>query len=79
MAKGTGLIKSRDRYIKLMDVFPERKDFYLERLAVVNEEIIRMKVCKRCGRPLKDPHTIAAGYGRECQTRTEAALEEKTT
>lgn len=74
MAKGTGLIKTRDRYRKLILVFPEREEFYLEQLAHVEQKIIELGVCRRCGRPLSDPVARKAGYGKEClsQMETEA-------
>lgn len=78
MAKGTGLVKSRDRYYKLITAFPEREAFYREQIAKVEEEIKTLGVCRRCGRPLKDEHARAIGYGKECQNKTEAEAEAKT-
>lgn len=75
MAKGTGLVKSKARYLKLINTFPERADFYRERIAKVEEEIVFLKVCRRCGRPLKDVHAQEIGYGKECQAQALAELE----
>lgn len=72
MAKGTGLVKSRDRYHKMIEAFPERTEFYLERIAECEDKIAEMGVCKRCGRPLKDEHARKIGYGKECQSKSEA-------
>lgn len=77
VSKGTGLVKSRDRYRKLIGVFPEREQYYLEQITLVEEQIVLMKVCKRCGRPLKDENAQAIGYGKECQTKA-AEAEAKT-
>jgi len=71
MSKGTGLVKSRDRYKKLIAAFPEREEFYLEQIASVEAQIIELCVCRRCGRPLKDEHARAIGYGKECQAKSE--------
>ena len=75
MAKGTGLVKSRDRYNKLIKAFPEREEFYRAQIADVEAQIIEMAVCRRCGRPLKDPHARSIGYGKECQAKSEAEAE----
>lgn len=75
MAKGTGLVKSRDRYRKLISVFPEREEFYLGEIARVEQEIIDLGVCRRCGRPLKDEEARKIGYGKECLAKSEADLE----
>lgn len=75
MAKGTGLIKARERYRKLISVFPDREEFYVEQLAKVEEEIITLGICRRCGRPLKDEHARSIGYGKECEAQTLAELE----
>ena len=72
MSKGTGLVKSRDRYKKLIEAFPDREEFYLQQIAEVEAKILDLKVCKRCGRPLKDEHARAIGYGKECQQKAEA-------
>ena len=71
MSKGTALVKSKKRYQKLISVFPEREEFYLEQIAELDQEIKRMKVCRRCGRPLKDDHAIELGYGKECWNKTD--------
>lgn len=72
MSKGTGLVKSRDRYRKMIAAFPERESFYLEKIAECESMIIKLCVCKRCGRPLKDPEARKIGYGKECQNKAEA-------
>lgn len=72
MSKGTGLVKSRDRYRKLIEAFPEREEFYLQQIAEVEAKIEEMQVCRRCGRPLKDEHARSIGYGKECQAKAEA-------
>ena len=77
MSKGTGLVKSRDRYKKLIDIFPERANEYRVRIAEVEAEITRMAVCKRCGRPLKDEYARSIGYGKECQAKSEMEAETK--
>jgi hypothetical protein len=78
MAKGTGLVKSRERYRKLISVFPEREEFYLAEIARVEAEIVAIGVCKRCGRPLKDEEARRLGYGKECLVKSQADLEAKT-
>lgn len=75
MAKGTALVKSRERYKKLITAFPERTEFYLQQIEEVEKQITDMAVCKRCGRPLKDEHARAIGYGKECLAKSEAAEE----
>lgn len=75
MAKGTGLIKARERYKKLTTVFPERAEFYAEQLAIVEEQIISLGICRRCGRPLKNAHAMSIGYGKECEAQALAELE----
>ena len=71
MSKGTGLVKSRDRYRKLIDAFPERESFYREQIAKVEAEIVELGVCRRCGRPLKDEEARRIGYGKDCQAKSE--------
>ena len=66
MAKGTALVKSRERYKKLITAFPEREEFYLEQIADINQQIVTMGVCRRCGRPLKSDEALELGYGKEC-------------
>jgi len=72
MSKGTALVKTRDRLKKNMLLFPERAAFYEEKLRETEQQIIVMKVCRRCGRPLKDEHAMTIGYGKECQAKAEA-------
>jgi hypothetical protein len=72
MSKGTGLVKSRDRYKKLIEVFPERAEAYLEKIADMEQQIQDLGICKRCGRPLKDENARKIGYGKECQAKSEA-------
>lgn len=72
MVKGTGLVKSRDRYRKLIAAFPEREEFYLSQIAEVEAQIVEMGVCRRCGRPLTDEKARSIGYGKECQAKSEA-------
>lgn len=64
-------MKRRNRYHKLIGVFPEREEFYLQQIAEVEEQIQEMSVCKRCGRPLKDDDARAIGYGKECLNKAE--------
>ena len=76
--KGTALVKARERYKKLIKVFPERTEFYREKIAEVEQQIMVTQVCRRCGRTLKDEHARKIGYGKECQANAEAeALEDK--
>lgn len=75
MAKGTGLVKSRDRYRKLISAFPERAEFYREQIKIVENEIVRLAVCRRCGRPLKNEEAKKLGYGKECQAQALAEAE----
>ena len=70
--KGTALVKSRDRYKKLIEHFPEREEFYLEKISEVEADIVRMGVCRRCGRPLSDEAAKERGYGNECMRKKEA-------
>lgn len=72
MAKGTGLVKSKARYLMLIEKFPERADFYRAQIAKVEADILRLQVCRRCGRPLINEHARAIGYGKECQSQAEA-------
>lgn len=76
MSKGTALVKSKKRYVKLISVFPERKEFYLEKIEEVDAEIKTMGVCRRCGRPLKDEEALELGYGKECWSKTDHDMEE---
>lgn len=71
MSKGTALVKTRERLKKNITLFPERADFYRQKLAEVEEQIVIMKVCRRCGRPLKDAHAMEVGYGKECLSKAE--------
>lgn len=73
--KGTALVKARERYKRLINTFPDRAEFYRQKISEVDEDIRKMQVCRRCGRPLKDEHAKAVGYGKECQARAEAELE----
>lgn len=66
MAKGTALVKSKKRYQKLIQVFPERAEFYLKQIEELDVEIREQGICRRCGRPLKDEAARAIGYGKEC-------------
>lgn len=75
MAKGTGLVKSKVRYLKMIAAYPERADFYREQIALVEAQIEQLQVCRRCGRPLKTAEAKAAGYGKECQAQALAELE----
>lgn len=79
MAKGTGLIKSKKRYLKLIEVFPDRAEFYRDQIRKVEEEIIQLQVCRRCGRPLKNEQAKAVGYGKECEAQALAEMEEHHT
>lgn len=72
MAKGTSLVKSKQRYLKLITVFPEREAFYREQIAECDRKIKAAGVCLRCGRPLKDEAARQRGYGTECMKRKEA-------
>jgi hypothetical protein len=78
MAKGTGLVKSRERYRKLIEVFPEREEFYLAEIERVEADIVALGVCKRCGRPLKGEEARRLGYGKDCLAKNQADLEAKT-
>lgn len=71
MAKGTALVKSKKRYQKLITVFPDREEFYLEQIATLDAEIKELGVCRRCGRPLKDEAARAVGYGKECLAKSD--------
>lgn len=64
--KGTALVKSRDRFKKLITVFPDRADYYREQIAELEEKILSAGVCRRCGMPLKNEKAIERGYGDEC-------------
>ena len=75
MSKGTALVKSRERYKKLIDIFPERAEEYRQRIADVENQIVEMEVCKRCGRILKDVEARKLGYGKECQAKSEMEAE----
>lgn len=70
--KGTALVKARDRYKKLIEVFPERTEQYLALIAENEQKIQDLGVCKRCGRPLKDEEARKIGYGKECLNKTQA-------
>lgn len=72
MAKGTALVKSRERYKKLITAFPEREEFYLQKIEEVEADIVAAGVCRRCGRPLSDEHARERGYGNECMRKKEA-------
>lgn len=74
--KGTALVKSRERYKKLISVFPEREEFYLQEIEKVEALIADIGVCKRCGRPLKDEEARKIGYGKECLSKATATTEE---
>ena len=76
MAKGTALVKGKKRYRKLIGVFPEREEFYMQKIEEIDAEIKAMGVCRRCGRPLKDEDAIAAGYGKECLAKTDTEEDE---
>ncbi len=78
MAKGTGLVKARERYRKLISVFPEREEFYLAEIARVEADIAALGICKRCGRPLKDEEARRVGYGKECLAKSQGQLEANT-
>lgn len=71
MSKGLGLVKSRDRFRKMVDAVPERKEHYLQMIAECEAKIVELGVCKRCGRPLKSDEARAIGYGKECLSQTE--------
>lgn len=71
MSKGVGLVKSRDRFHKMILAFPEREEFYLEKILECEQKIVELGVCKRCGRALKSDEARAIGYGKECLSKTE--------
>ena len=73
--KGTALVKSRERYKKLIHVFPEREEFYLSEIERIEAEIVDIGVCKRCGRHLKDEEARKIGYGKECLNKSTTAEE----
>lgn len=75
MAKGTGLVKSKARFLMLIEKYPERAEDYRAKIAHVESEIVRLQVCRRCGRPLKTEEARAAGYGKECQAQALAETE----
>lgn len=72
---GIALVKRRDRYRKLIGVFPDRQDFYTQQIEELDAQIHEMSVCRRCGRPLKDEEARAIGYGKECLAKAEEAEE----
>lgn len=76
--KGTAMVKARDRYVKLIAVFPERREHYESQIADLVEQIKLAKVCRRCGRPLKDEIAMELGYGKECAAKAEAEASEET-
>ena len=76
MAKGTALVKGKKRYKKLIGVFPEREEFYLQKIQEIDAQIKEMGVCRRCGRPLSDQDAIDAGYGKECLAKTDTEEDE---
>jgi hypothetical protein len=70
--KGTALVKAKQRYLKLITVFPDREDFYRTKLVEVEAKIVAAQVCRRCGRALKDETAKKLGYGKECLSNAEA-------
>jgi len=77
MVKGTALVKTRERLKKNMVLFPDRAEFYAQKLAEVEEQIVVLKVCRRCGRPLTTEAAMAAGYGKECQSKADEEAKEQ--
>lgn len=76
MESGTGLIKKRERYRKLIPRFPDRTDFYMQKILELEQKISVSKVCRRCGRPLRDEKAMKLGYGKECAAKEEAEASE---
>lgn len=74
--KGTAMVKRRNNYLRLITVFPEREQFYLDQIEELNNKIVLAGVCRRCGRPLKDEDARRIGYGKECQGKAEAEASE---
>lgn len=75
MAKGTGLVKSKARYLKMIEMYPDRAEFYRTQIEKVEADIIKLQVCRRCGRPLKNEEARKIGYGKECQSQALAEAE----
>lgn len=69
---GTSMVKARERYAKIMERFPERAEFCVQQIELMNDKIRVAGVCRRCGRPLKDDQARINGYGKECQAKAEA-------
>ena len=75
--KGTAMVKAKQRYKKLIKIFPEREESYLLMIAELDEKIIASKVCRRCGRSLSDESAMELGYGKECAAKAEAEASEE--
>lgn len=69
--KGTALVKARERYKRLIKTFPDRAEFYQQKITETEDSIRTLGVCRRCGRPLSDEVARARGYGNECLRRAE--------
>lgn len=74
--KGTALVKKRDRFLKLIEIFPEREEFYRSEITAVNEKIKVLGACRRCGRPLRSKEAKERGYGDECAKKAHGGDEE---
>lgn len=63
---GPAMHKMRQRLVDAIEVFPDRREKYEERIAELDAELSKIHACIRCGRPLQGEESMARGYGPEC-------------
>jgi hypothetical protein len=68
---GPAMMKRKHRYQQAIVKFPERKAFYESQIALLEAELLKIKACLRCGRPLRGEESQNRGYGPECARKSE--------
>lgn len=71
------MMKRKRRFEKCIITFPDRADFYLSEIARLDAELVRIKACLLCGRPLKGEESQRNGYGPECLKKIVAEAQEE--
>lgn len=66
---GPSMMKRKKKFEECMIIFPERAEFYAEKVDELEKNLRTIKACLRCGRPLKGLDSQERGYGPECAKR----------
>lgn len=68
---GVSMMKRKKKFEKCIVLFPDRAQFYEEKIAELESSLRAIQACLRCGRPLRGEDSQERGYGPECAKREE--------